>query len=121
MTPFLAVLRVVNVLPHVHVTVVSTYSGWISGFTGLLLSSWAAGSSAAADVNRNLEPVCQTCNASRRPQLPGLDRARRAAASGVDAARLRCRHRRLELTEEVLARDDVAAGEASNEGPDLVT
>jgi hypothetical protein len=27
MTPFFAVLRVVNVLPHVQVTVVSTYSG----------------------------------------------------------------------------------------------
>jgi len=27
------VLRVVKVLPHVQVTVVSTYSGWISAFT----------------------------------------------------------------------------------------
>src|SRR3954467_10291471 len=33
MTPFFDVLRVVNVLPHVQVTVVSTYSGWMSVFT----------------------------------------------------------------------------------------
>lgn len=32
MTPFFAVLRVVNVLPQVQVTVVSTYAGWMSGF-----------------------------------------------------------------------------------------
>ena len=32
-TPFFAVLRVVKVLPQVHVTAVSTYSGWISAFT----------------------------------------------------------------------------------------
>jgi hypothetical protein len=32
MTPSAAVLRVVKVLPHVHVTEVSTYVGWMSGF-----------------------------------------------------------------------------------------
>src|ERR1700741_3056361 len=35
--PFL-VLRVVNLLPQPHVTVVSTYSGWISFFIALLPS-----------------------------------------------------------------------------------
>jgi hypothetical protein len=38
MTPLAAVLRVVKVLPQVHVAVVSTYCGWISGFT--TLSPW---------------------------------------------------------------------------------
>jgi hypothetical protein len=51
MTPFFAVLRVVNVLPQVQFTVVSTYSGWISGFTSLLLVDVVAGSS------RGGEPV----------------------------------------------------------------
>jgi hypothetical protein len=37
MTPFFAVLRVVKVLPHVQETVVSTYSGWMSGFMAVLL------------------------------------------------------------------------------------
>jgi hypothetical protein len=32
MTPFLAVLRVVNVEPQVQVTWVSTYSGWMPDF-----------------------------------------------------------------------------------------
>jgi len=33
MAPLFEVLRVVNVDPQEHVTVVSTYTGWISGFT----------------------------------------------------------------------------------------
>jgi hypothetical protein len=38
MTPFFAVLRVVNVLPQLQVAVVSTYSGWMSAFTVMLSS-----------------------------------------------------------------------------------
>src|SRR5512144_470407 len=34
MTPLRAVLRVVKLLPHEHVTVVVPYAGWMSGFTG---------------------------------------------------------------------------------------
>jgi hypothetical protein len=34
--PLVAVLRVVNCAPHVHVTSVSTYWGWMSFFTMLL-------------------------------------------------------------------------------------
>src|SRR6185437_11543887 len=35
MTPLVLVLRVVNVLPQVQVTWVSTYSGWMSAFMAL--------------------------------------------------------------------------------------
>jgi len=41
------VLRVVKVLPQVHVTVVSTYSGWMPLFTGSLLGLEVAGSCCA--------------------------------------------------------------------------
>src|SRR3954449_4978809 len=62
MTPFLAVLRVVKVLPQVHVTVVSTYSGWMPLFTGSLLGLEVAGSCCAGGGAREPEPasVCQT-------------------------------------------------------------
>jgi hypothetical protein len=38
MTPFFAVLRVVNVLPQAQWTVVSPYAGWMPGFMVLLMS-----------------------------------------------------------------------------------
>src|SRR3954468_24473526 len=62
MAPLLAVLRVVKVLPQVHVTVVSTYSGWMPLFTGSLLGLEVAGSCCAGVGAREPEPasVCQT-------------------------------------------------------------
>src|SRR4051812_13530979 len=74
MAPLLAVLRVVNVLPQVHVTVVSTYSGWMPLFTGSLLGLEVAGSCCAEGGAREPEPasVCQTLNQGSGTLIPVL-------------------------------------------------
>src|SRR5215467_2241093 len=55
MMPFGAVLRVVKVFPHVQVTSVTRYSGWMSFFMGFLsgAGSPAAHRCDACGVNRN--------------------------------------------------------------------
>src|SRR5262245_4018167 len=74
MTPFFAVLRVVNVLPHVHVTLVSTYSGWMSGFTAAPVVCRSPGRPARFEAGR--EPV------------PALQCARRTTTGRVALSRL---------------------------------
>src|SRR5260370_17492348 len=77
MTPFLAVLRVVKLLPQLQVTVVTTYSGWIPDF---IANSWflrSPGRRQRGRFGREPEPlivglpVCQTL---QRAQAPGDSR-----------------------------------------------
>src|SRR4051794_28205628 len=72
MTPFLAVLRVVKVLPQVQRTSVSTYSGWMPFFTVLLLEVEVAGSCRAgrAHVNRNHHQCARPTTGPRGPSFP---------------------------------------------------
>src|SRR4051794_11410788 len=87
MTPLRAVLRVVNVLPQVHVTVVCTYSGWMPLFTGSLLGSRSPGRAApvGAHVNRNLLQCARPLNQGPGTLIPVL----RPGPSVVLAARYR--------------------------------
>src|SRR4051794_37652160 len=82
MTPFFDVLRVVKVLPQVHVTVVSTYSGWMPLFTCSLLGLEVAGSCCAVGA-REPEPasVCQTPQRGRRHGHSPAQRRLRCSAS----------------------------------------
>src|SRR3954449_11687229 len=74
MTPFLAVLRVVKVLPQVQRTSVSTYSGWMSLFTRTAPSVEVAGSCRHGTGAREPEPpsVCQTHNQAPDAVIPVL-------------------------------------------------
>src|SRR2546423_13027492 len=98
MTPLRAVLRVVNVLPQVQVTVVSTYSGWMPLFTGSLLGLEVAGSCCADGGAREPEPasVCQTPQPPDwTPSFPCSTAAEHGNRSGQSSSRpgtgvLRC-------------------------------
>ena len=68
MTPFLAVLRVVNVAPQVQLTWVGPYAGWMSFFTavsfvdvgpGRRVTAVECGCATRDAVNRTKAQVCQ--------------------------------------------------------------
>src|SRR3954469_6085382 len=111
MTPFFAVLRVVNVAPQLQVAVVSTYSGWMSGFAVVLLTvgrSPGRRRLGRRDVNRNQRvilpeagpPVTTPGRAGLFPLLwvvpPSV-----VVSAAVAVAVARHRHRLLDLHEEL--------------------
>src|SRR3954451_24817602 len=88
MLPDVAVVRVVNSAPHVQVTCVSTYSGWMFCFTGAPRVDGRRVVARGRDVNRSQRTSVPCTAASSTTRARGRAFRAREASDPQDAARL---------------------------------